>query len=186
MLFAMPNDIGASSRSDSLTPPTNGPEDAAAGTFTLPISRPRKQDAPMDESAGDLPKAVRSVPTFGRGTCLYRGVLRGDPSSGQDHDFTVYAYFSVDGFEVTTHDGGRWPADEVHSALWVEPEHVDALVSALGGRSGDDPVWLLARRIEEGVVPVKAGEQVEYASIDAWFSERGVHYTTGSKRVSNL
>jgi hypothetical protein len=121
---------------------------------------------------------VRQVPTFGRGTALHQGVVTGDPVSGHDHDFSVYAYLSEDGFEVTTHDDGHWPVDELHTALWVEPEHVPDLILALGGRGGDNPVVLLAQQVQNGAI--------SQFGIGNWLSEHGVQYTTDSKNVSNL
>lgn len=117
----------------------------------------------------------REVPTFGRGTCLYRGIVTG---FGHDNDFTVYAYCGEDGFELSTHDDGHWPVDELHWALWVEPEHLADLILALGGQSGDDPVKLLARQMQNGVI--------NHSEIGTWISEHGVPYTHAGKSVSNL
>jgi hypothetical protein len=133
---------------------------------------------PYNPERGIAMTNVRQVPTFGRGTRLYEGILTGDPVSGEDHDFTVYAYWSEDGFELTTHDDGHWPVDELHWALWVEPEHVADLILALGGQSGDDPVELLARQMQNGVI--------NHFGIGTWLSEHGVPYTHASKSVSNL
>ena len=117
----------------------------------------------------------REVPTFGRGTRLYAGTVT---AFGYDNDFTVYAYCGPDGFELSTHDDGHWPVDELHWALWVEPEHVPDLVLALGGQRGDDPVKLLARQIENGVI--------KRSAISTWIREHGVPFTSDSKSVSNL
>jgi hypothetical protein len=141
----------------------------------------------MSNDPGDTNDNRRDVPTFGRGTCVYLGLLTGDPVSGEDHDLSVYASFDEhSGFELTTHDGGHWPVDELHTALWVEPGHVHDLLLALGRNSGDDPVELLAQKIKNGSIPVKEGGPIEGICIDRWFSENGVQYTTDSKRVSNL
>lgn len=121
---------------------------------------------------------VRQVPTFGRGTRLYRGVVSDDPVTGEDHTHSVWVYHSDDGYEVSTHDGGHWPVDEVHTALWVEPEHIPDLILTLGGKSGDDPVELLAQKVQDGAV--------RPFGILNWFSEHGVPHTFGSKNVSNL
>jgi hypothetical protein len=137
--------------------------------------------AEANEYLGIAPPDIenaRQVPTFGRGAHLDQGVVTGDPVSGHDHDYSVYAYLSADGFEVTTHDDGHWPVDELHTAHWVEPEHVPDLVLALGGRSGDDPVELLAQQVQNG--------NISQFGIGNWFSAHGVPYTSGSKNVSNL
>lgn len=130
---------------------------------------------PDERQSGDK---VRQVTTLGRGRRLHQGVVTGDPVSGYDHDSSVYAYLSGDGFEVTTHDDGHWPVDELHTALWVEPQHVPDLILALGGRSGDDPVELLAQQVRNGTV--------SQFGIGIWFSKHSVPYTTASKSVSNL
>jgi hypothetical protein len=60
----------------------------------------------------------------------------------------------------------------------VGPEHVPDLVLALGGRSGDDPVELLAQQVQNGTI--------SQFGIGNWFSAHGVPYTSDSKNVSNL
>jgi hypothetical protein len=126
----------------------------------------------------------REVPTFGRGECLYRGVVS-NPVTGSSEDFSVYAFYSDEGFELTTHDDGHYPVDELHTAMWVEPEHVPDLLRALGGNIGDDPVELLARQIENRAITVENRGSSEGVPISRWFRERGVPYTTDSKFVSN-
>jgi hypothetical protein len=165
---------------------------AADGTWTSSFL----DDDYDDEKETDMPDIdpdehqtgddVREVPIYGRGTRIYEGVLSGDPVTGHDHDLTVYAHYSKDGFELTTHDDGYYPVDERHSALWVKPEHVPDLVLALGGNSGDDPVELLAQQIQEGVIPVKTGWSIERLCLSNWFTEHGVPYTTAYESVSNL
>ena len=142
----------------------------------------------MNNDVGDQNHHGREVPTFGRGTCVYRGVLIGDPY-GHDHDLSLYASYSEhSGFELTIHDDGHYPVDELHTALWVKPDHVRDLLRALGGNIGDDPVELLVQQIESGSIPVKEGGGLrwERVCIDRWFSENGVQYTSASKNVSNL
>ncbi|ABM11939.1 hypothetical protein [Mycolicibacterium vanbaalenii] len=128
----------------------------------------------------------REVPTWSTGTILYSGSISGDPVSGHDHDLTVCASFSEnDGFELAVHDDGHWPVDELHQALWVEPEDVPLLVRALGGGDEDDPVRLMAEGIANGSIRVKTAIPIERVAIFDWFKEKGVPYTSDSRFVSN-
>ncbi len=161
------------------------PADAEKGSAT---QRSLEKNS-ADEKSADTETGTgnhRPVPTFGRGTCLYRGVLEGDPVSGEDHKLSVYAQYGEDGFELTSHDGGHYPVDEYHSALWVEPEHVEDLLSALGGTSGDDPVVLLRQRIQDGDIQVKTATSIERVCISDWFQAHGVRYTSAYTTISNL
>jgi hypothetical protein len=113
------------------------------------------EDGLMSKDSGDRNRERREVPIFGRGTCIYTGVLKGDPY-GHDHDLSLYASCSEhSGFELTIHDDGYGHVDELHTAMWVEPEHVRDLLFALGGEIEDDPVELLAQQIKDGSIPVQ-------------------------------
>jgi hypothetical protein len=144
----------------------------------------QQEDLLMSDSETNDRK--REVPTFGRGECVYRGVMS-NPVTGTDDDLSVYAFFSEDkGFELTIHDDGHYPVDERHTAVWVEPEHVPDLLRALGGIIGDDPVELLAQQVKNGSIAVQESNRIKSVRIFEWFRENGVPYTSDSKSVSNL
>ncbi|PQE01770.1 hypothetical protein CYL16_06915 [Mycobacterium sp. EPG1] len=106
--------------------------------------------------------------------------------SGHNHDLIVCARSIEDGcFELAVHDDGHWPVDELHQALWVEPEDVPLLVRALGGNDDDDPVALMAEGIANSSIQVKTASPIQHVAIFGWFKEKGVPYTSGSKSVSN-
>ncbi|PWQ88614.1 hypothetical protein DKX15_18355, partial [Enterococcus faecium] len=85
--------------------------------------RPSARGKQMASDGQARPK--REVPTWSSGTSLYGGSISGDPVSGHNHDLIVCARSIEDGgFEVAVHDDGHWPVDELHQALWVEPEDV--------------------------------------------------------------
>jgi hypothetical protein len=157
----------------------------ADGTWTIPDEKHYRTAIDPSENGDEdeTDDKVRQVPTFGRGTRLHQGVVTGDPVSGYDHDYNEYVHYSEDGLEVSTHDGGHWPVDELHTALWVEPEDVPDLLLALGAQSGDDPAELLVRQIQKEVLP---GGRVSYNRISLWLKQHGVPYTSASKNVSNL
>lgn len=125
----------------------------------------------------DKERNAREVPYFPRGTVLHNGIVTGDPVSGHNHDYSVWAQLTDDGFEVTTHDEGHWPVDELIEAYWVEPENVAGLILALGGRAGDDPVELLGLHLQRGTV--------SDTGIGNWFAAHGVPYTSGRRTISN-
>lgn len=118
---------------------------------------------------------------------IFRGTLRGDPVSGEDHKVSVYAWFEQSGaLTVTVYDSAHWPSSDMKSTISIAPEDVPQVVERLGPSESLDPIQLLAQRIEDGSVPViDKTSRIETIGIAGWFKANGIRHTLETKFFDN-